>query len=99
MKSDTHMRQFRRPEFMESWIGKGLLATVIAGTAISIMLPLPLRDALTYWTVFGIIAGIILLGIIVGSLIQKCWGYAGTLAAALAIILMVFFRVILPNLG
>lgn len=38
------------------------------------MLPLPLRDALTYWTVFGIIAGIILLGIIVGSLIQKCWG-------------------------
>lgn len=45
MKSDTHMRQFRRPEFMESWIGKGLLATVIAGAAIGIMLPLPLRDA------------------------------------------------------
>ncbi len=99
MKIDTPMRQCRRPEFMESWIGKGLLATVIAGAAIGIMLPLPLRDALTYWTVFGIIAGIILLGIIVGSLLQKCWGYAGTLAAALAIILMVFFRVILPNLG
>lgn len=39
------MRQCRRPEFMESWIGKGLLATVIAGAAIGIMLPLPLRDA------------------------------------------------------
>ena len=81
MKIDTPMRQFRRPEFMESWIGKGFLATVIAGAAIGIMLPLPLRDALTYWTVFGIIAGVMLLGFFP------------------AYNQMVFFRVILPNLG
>lgn len=92
------MGQFKRPEFLESWVGKVMMGVIVIGLVVGIGLPLQLKDALTYWMVFVIVAALLLPGMIVGSIIQKCWGYAGLLSSVLAIMVMVFFRVLYPNI-
>ena len=92
------MNAIRRPEFLSSWIGKTLMIILVAGLLVGIFLPVTPDQSLTYWTRFSIVAGVILLVFIIAGIVEKCWTYTATLCMVIALILMAFFKVILPNI-
>lgn len=92
------MRRIQRPKVVDSWMGQAAMAMIFVGVFVGILLPLSPEGTLTYWTAFGIVAGILLAGLMVACVVEKCWAYLGILCTALAILLMAFVRVILPNL-
>lgn len=92
------MRQVKRPRVADSWVGQAAMAVIFVGVFVGILLPLSPEGMLTYWTVFGVVAGILLVGLMVACVVEKCWVYLGILCAALAILLMAFVKVILPNI-
>lgn len=92
------MNAIRRPEFLSSWIGKTLMIILVAGMLAGIFLPVTPDQSLTYWTIFSIVAGVILLVFIIAGSVEKCWAYTATLCMVIALILMAFFKVILPNI-
>lgn len=92
------MRQIKRPRILYSWVGKTLMASITAGVLGGMFVPFSKNITLTYWTIFGIIAALSLLVIVVACVIDKCWAYLGVLCAVLAILSMAFIRVILPNI-
>lgn len=92
------MNAIRRPEFLSSWIGKTLMIILVAGLLAGIFLPVTPDQSLAYWTIFSIVAGVILLVFIIAGIVEKCWAYTATLCMVIALILMAFFKVILPNI-
>lgn len=92
------MNAIRRPEFLSSWIGKTLMIILVAGLLVGIFLPVTPDQSLTCWTIFSIVAGVILLVFIIAGIVEKCWAYTATLCMVIALILMAFFKVILPNI-
>lgn len=92
------MNAIRRPEFLSSWIGKTLMGILVAGLLVGIFLPVTPDQSLTYWTILEIVAGVILLIFIIAGIVEKCWAFTASVSIVLVLILMTFFKVILPNI-
>lgn len=92
------MEHFKRPKFVGSIAGKIMMGLLVAGLLVGIFLPVTPDQSLTYWTIFSIVAGVILLVFIIAGIVEKCWAYTATLCMVIALILMAFFKVILPNI-
>ncbi len=92
------MNAIRRPEFLSSWIGKTLMIILVAGLLVGIFLPVTPDQSLTYWTILEIVAGVILLIFIIAGIVEKCWAFTASVSIVLVLILMTFFKVILPNI-
>ena len=92
------MEHFKRPKFVESISGKIMMGLLVAGLLVGIFLPVTPDQSLTYWTILEIIAGLILLVFIVAGIVEKCWAFTASVGIVLVLILMTFFKVILPNI-
>ena len=92
------MNAIRRPEFLSSWIGKTLMIILVAGLLVGIFLPVTPDQSLTYWTILEIVAGVILLIFIIAGIVEKCWAFTASVSIVLVLILMTFFKVMLPNI-
>lgn len=71
---------------------------LVAGLLGGIFLPVTPDQSLTYWTILEIVAGVILLIFIIAGIVEKCWAFTASVSIVLVLILMTFFKVILPNI-
>lgn len=92
------MEHFKRPKFLESISGKIMMGLLVAGLLVGIFLPVTPDQSLTYWTILEIVAGVILLIFIIAGIVEKCWAFTASVSIVLVLILMTFFKVILPNI-
>ncbi len=92
------MIPFQRPRFLSTWIGKCLWGILLTGLLAGIFLPLRPDQALTYWSVYAVVATVILVVLIVAGIVEKCYGFSAQLFVVLALMAMVYFKILLPNL-
>ena len=74
------------------------MGLLVAGLLVGIFLPVTPDQSLTYWTILEIVAGVILLIFIIAGIVEKCWAFTASVSIVLVLILMTFFKVILPNI-
>lgn len=94
------MKPSKKPRLLQKWYGTAMIAIIIIGLSVGIILPLSVsvHTYLTYWLVYYAVAFVFISILIAACIIDKCWRFLGTMCFCLAIILIIFFVVILPNI-